>query len=214
LPTRTRTHTPTRTSSATWTATPSRTHTPSPRPTGPSGSLLNGGFETGDKMGWTDEGEGGAEIDFVPWAPAGGSYRDNQGAPGGEHWIGRADADVEWGLSQAITGLAGAGEYRVSVGVSCNGREGAQPTQQLRVADGNRTGSCDSETGTQLDANSGFCPDWLELSGNYSTTADTITIILWAGNSSLDGWSGNCGMHFDGVTLDRTTKSTDWPLYE
>jgi hypothetical protein len=194
------------------TSTVTPTETPVPPTETPGGiSVMNLGFETGDKTGWTDEGDGGSIIGHTTWGP-GSSWKDNDGNPGGVHWVGRDGAPMHWGLSQAISGVL-ALEHTVSVGINCGDRGGSSASQQLRVADGDLTGVCTGATGTQIDAHSGVVSAWGELSGSYTPGDSTITVILWADNDSSDGWGGNCGIDFDGVTIERVTDVQEWSLY-
>jgi hypothetical protein len=119
---------------------------------------------------------------------------------------------MSWGLSQALAGL-GPGEYTIAVGINCGDRGGSSASQQLRAADGDVAGSCTSSTGQQLDSHSGVIAPWGQLTGQFTPAGDTMTILLWSANNSSDSWGGNCGIDFDGVTVEKVSCIQEWSLY-
>jgi hypothetical protein len=92
-------------------------------------------------------------------------------------------------------------------------------TMQLRVAEGDQTGSFDETTGTQVAVHSGTTSSWwLELSGAHEIYSEPLTVVLWASNASVDSWGGFCVQDFDGFTIDGAVDSgpyaiSEWSLY-
>lgn len=116
-PTPTPTNTPTRTPTptgptATPTRTPTPTNTPTRTPTPGSGSIVNGTFESGRNVGWTESSSRGAVL-----VSSGSAYQGTWKA-----WLGGANNETAQ-LSQTITVPSGATlyyRYRITSTDSCN----------------------------------------------------------------------------------------------
>lgn len=173
-------------------------------------TITNAGFEAGSFTGWQRTGTPLPYLNGTVWGPP-GSYKTNTGAAGGSYWTGTEGAPANWGLAQAIASVP-AGAHNYSVGL-CSGGRGGSHTQQIRVANGDVTGSFNSGTGTQVASHTMWTSGWLSLGGNFTASGSTVTVILWAQNTSTDGWGGNGANWYDGLTIDNVTPIQDWALY-